>query len=274
VNLLKRILVGVVGVPVVFLLIWLGSWYLAIFVAGLSVLAAHEFYTLAQKKNLRPLSPVGLLFSACLPLAALLALKTGCSLWTFLPWPLALIVAAALALRGESPVEGALGRVSVTVFGIFYSGGLFSLQLPLRHDPRFTDAQGWKWLFLAYLLTWAVDVGGYAAGSAFGRHKLCPKISPGKTVEGVAGGLVLALATAWLAGSSWMGLLSPGPALLLGLLVAAVAPVGDLVESLFKRDSGVKDSSLLIPGHGGILDRFDSLLFTVPVTALFRYLLF
>ena len=109
-------------------------------------------------------------------------------------------------------------------------------------------------------------------GSLFGRHKLCPAISPGKTVEGAVGGLIFSVGSSYAAGTCWLGIITRGEALLFGIILAIAGPAGDLVESIFKRDAGVKDSSSLLPGHGGMLDRFDSLLFTVPAAVIFRYL--
>ena len=126
-----------------------------------------------------------------------------------------------------------------------------------------TWPHGREWVFFALLLAFGADIGAFFAGRGFGRVKLAPRVSPGKTWEGVLGGMLLALVVAW-GGSAWFGV----PALRLvplGLLVAAFSVVGDLTESLFKRAAGLKDSGTLIPGHGGVLDRIDSVLAATPV---------
>src|SRR5690606_21924949 len=127
-------------------------------------------------------------------------------------------------------------------------------------------AYGSQWLVFLLALVWAADIGAYFAGRAFGRHKLAPQVSPGKTWEGLAGGLALALLAGW-AGAWWFG--QPLPRLLALVTVAILASVvGDLTESFFKRRAGVKDSGGLLPGHGGVLDRLDSLLAAAPLFVL------
>jgi len=123
------------------------------------------------------------------------------------------------------------------------------------------------------LLTWATDVGAYAFGRLLGSHKLMPSVSPGKTIEGAFGGLVLAILIALLYVSYVLHpmaqlSLRPLAIVVFAVCISAVAQVGDLAESLIKREAGIKDSSTLIPGHGGVLDRFDSLLFVLPVAVL------
>lgn len=271
-NFLIRSLVALVGVPLIYFLTSYGSWPLAIFLSLCSWLAAGEYFKMARLKNADTLYKAGAGLSAAVPLLVWLLLSTPDSLFLTLIAPLAVLLLAAMSLARAN--EGSIVRIAVSVFGVVYSGGLFSLQLLLRHAPGLDDRQGFQWLFLVYLLTWSVDVGSYLAGRAFGRHKLAPRLSPGKTVEGAAGGVVAAAGMSLAAGMKVMGLMSAGHALVLGVLFAIAAPIGDLVESAFKRDSGVKDSSHLIPGHGGVLDRFDSLLFTVPLAIVYRALFF
>lgn len=125
-------------------------------------------------------------------------------------------------------------------------------------------------LLTVFGIVWAADIGAYFAGRAFGRHKLAPAVSPGKTWEGFAGGLLAALLVGWAAGT-WLAPAPPRPwSIWLGLtaVVAAISVVGDLTESLLKRIAGVKDSGTLLPGHGGVLDRIDSVLAAAPVMAL------
>ena len=271
VNLLQRCLVAAVGVPAIYLLIRLGSWYVLLLVAVQAGLAAREFYSMARQKGLRPIAGLGTLLAAALPFSVFLALTIQSSIWISSSVSLALMAVAAAALIGSQGVQGAIARISVTAFGILYFGGLFSTQLLLRLDPGYPDMAGVNWFFLAYLGTWAVDTGSYASGRLFGHRKLSPVLSPGKTYEGAIGGMLLGIAVSYFLGSVWMGLFGWVQALVYGLLIGIAAQAGDLVVSVFKRDSGVKDSSRLIPGHGGVLDRFDSLLFTVPVSVIFRY---
>ncbi|MDP9347749.1 MAG: phosphatidate cytidylyltransferase, partial [Gemmatimonadota bacterium] len=191
-------------------------------------------------------------------------------------WLLALYLVAVLtASIWTRGVDGEpLLSVSVTVFGTLYTGGLLSYALYLRHLPQVITAwHGTALLFAPVLLTWASDTFAYFVGRAWGRRKLIPRVSPGKTVEGslgaLGGSLVVALGYAWVLGHFPTYRMTLGEAAVLGVLVSVAAQVGDLAESLLKRDTGVKDSGALLPGHGGALDRFDSLFFTLPLAYLF-----
>jgi phosphatidate cytidylyltransferase len=172
--------------------------------------------------------------------------------------------------------------------GGLYTGGMLSFAYAIRYHPyavgglplhlgrwRATITAGGVLLLMPMLLTWASDIGAYFVGRAFGKRKLIPKVSPGKTVAGAWGALGSTVLVAWLYAHFVLRPvahldLTPLGAVVFGLVVSVAAQVGDLVESLLKREAGVKDSSKLLPGHGGILDRFDSLLFVLPVA----YLLF
>jgi len=158
------------------------------------------------------------------------------------------------------------GRWSAAVAGWLALAPAGVALLWLWLDPSY----GMRWLLYVLLLVWSADTGAYFAGRAFGRHKLAPRVSPGKTWEGAAGGLLLVLVLALVAGP-YLG--RPGPAFVCASLgVAAFSVVGDLFESLLKRHVNVKDSSALIPGHGGVLDRIDSVLAALPVFAVGKWL--
>jgi phosphatidate cytidylyltransferase len=152
--------------------------------------------------------------------------------------------------------------------------GLFSYIYALRyHDYAVGARAGTALVVLPLLLTWATDIGAYAFGRAFGKKKLIPAVSPGKTVEGAVGGLGLTIIVCLLyvrfilMPYAQLGLTIQG-AVLFAIVISVAAQIGDLAESLLKREAGVKDSSRIIPGHGGILDRFDSILFVMPIAFL------
>jgi phosphatidate cytidylyltransferase len=142
---------------------------------------------------------------------------------------------------------------------------LFGFQAALRAGDH-----GKQWIVFLYLVIWASDTGAYYIGSSLGKHKLYPKISPKKSVEGLIGGMLAAAGVALLCRAWFLPAVGVLEAAVLGLVLAVAGTLGDLVESLFKRSVGVKDSGNLIPGHGGILDRMDSMLFAAPV--LYYYL--
>ena len=172
-----------------------------------------------------------------------------------------------------------LAAMAVTAAGVAYTGGMLSFAYGLRYHPYTVErAAGGVVLLFPLVLTWTTDTGAYFVGRRLGRHKLIPSVSPGKSVEGAVGGLVMAMAAAWvyeryvLAPSAHF-VLMPGAVLFFGAVVSLAAQVGDLAESLIKREAGVKDASRLIPGHGGVLDRLDSLLFALPAASWLLHIL-
>jgi phosphatidate cytidylyltransferase len=270
-ELTKRVLFAVGAVPVVLGALYVGDAPLAILLSVASALGAWEYNRLAAAAGARPLMAVGVVLAAAMPL---LVHAARLGLWAP-PLPLVALVVPALltvALWARGVDGKPLASVATTLFGVLYTGGMLAFAYALRYH-RFAvgDMAGALLLLLPLALTWANDIGAYFVGRAFGRRKLMPSISPGKTVAGAVGGLALTVLVTWayvrfaLQPRTGLGLTTPA-IVLLGIVVSVAAQVGDLVESMLKREAGVKDSSALIPGHGGVLDRTDSLLFTLPVT--------
>ena len=274
-----RVLVAAVGIPVAVLAVFAGGWVLAALAGILAVLASLEFYRLAETKGFRPLRVPGMLLAGgFVVLAALdpVAGPDGAGFGTLIVLSVLVIAAASIWMLG---VDGQpVVTVSVTVFGAIYCGALLSFAVFLRHLPGQVGAwHGTALLFAPILLTWASDTFAYFAGRRWGTRKLIPKVSPGKTVQGAIGALVGTVLVAVVYRTVLQEFatyqLEMWEAVLLGVAVSAASQVGDLAESLYKRDAGVKDSGRLLPGHGGALDRFDSLLFTLPLGYFyFRYL--
>lgn len=278
-NLAARVLFGLAALPVVFGTIWIGDWALAAFLAVASAVAGWEFFRIAAAAGYRPLVPVGTALAGVLPLvvhARYLGLIQPGVTWL----AVVLIVVFAIAVWARHPTEGRpLGAASVTLIGVAYTGGLFSFAYAIRYHPyAIGAAAGTALLFLPVLLVWATDTGGYFIGRAFGRHKLHPTVSPGKTIEGAVGATLLAVLVCWLfvrhvlAPTAQLAL-SPTGIVLFALAVSAAVQIGDLSESLLKREAGVKDSSQILPGHGGVLDRVDGLVFALPLAHLLLGLL-
>jgi phosphatidate cytidylyltransferase len=271
-ELTRRIIFAVVAAPIAIAIVYFGDWALAILLSVLSGLAAWELFRIARETGVLPLEPAGIALAALLPIAVhaqRLGLYT-LSLTTLVALVL-LLFASTIWLRG--PAGKPLASVAITAFGVMYAG-LFSYIYALRyHDYAIGAAAGTALVLLPVLITWATDIGAYTFGRTFGRKKLMPSVSPGKTVEGAVGGLGLAIVICLLyvrfilMRYAQLGLTIQG-AVLFAIVVSIAAQTGDLAESLLKREAGVKDSSRIIPGHGGILDRFDSLLFVMPISFL------
>ncbi|MDP6934786.1 MAG: phosphatidate cytidylyltransferase, partial [Myxococcota bacterium] len=199
---------------------------------------------------------------------------TGGSIYASAVWGLPGTTAVALTGSLLSVLAFSLWRSTgpsgSTRDAAFLSLGLLYLPLMLAYLPmvrRFQD--GLAWIVLVLVITWCGDTGAYFAGRALGKRKLAPTVSPNKTWEGAIGGLLLSMVGAGLVGPAFVGSLDLVHALVLGALLDVAGVTGDLVESMFKRAFDVKDSGWILPGHGGMLDRIDSLLFTVPVAWMY-----
>ena len=272
-NLARRVVVAVIGIPMAALLIWAGDLPLALFLAVAGGLGASELYRLARQGRSRPFDGPGIALAAGTPLVVHLArldivgapIALGCVL---------LVAVIGIAVWSRPPDQEPLTSIAVTIFGALYCGGTLAFGYALRHhDWVVGAAAGTALVGFPLVVTWANDVGAYAVGRALGKRKLMPSVSPGKTVAGAVGAVLVSMAVAWLYNGMvlrpWAQLaLTPWSALAFGLVLSAAAQVGDLAESLLKREAGVKDSSHLLPGHGGVLDRLDSLYFVLPVAYL------
>lgn len=258
-----RILSAVVFLPLFLVVIHHGGLPYLAFVEGVVVLGSIEFYRMTRSLGARPHAIAGTLCGA--GLAALFYLGRAELAGGLVTGFLLLVL--ILELRRGQPA-GTLLNMGATVLGVLYVAWLGSFLGLLRVLPQslgLPASLGERVVIFTILLTWMNDTGAFFVGRAIGRTKLLPSVSPAKSVEGFFGGMAAALLAGW-AGQTWiLPGIDLGDALILAGLAAVLGPLGDLVESLFKRESGLKDSAHLIPGHGGILDRFDSLLFVAPV---------
>lgn len=270
-NLAKRLGFSFVAIPLVVAVIWQGGLALALLLAIASALAAWEFYRLAIGTGSVPLWGHGVVVSAAIPLAVW-ARYAGW--WT--P-PISVVLLLVLELMAVALwVRGSQGRplevVGITILGMLYTGGMLAFGYALRyHRFAIEPVAGALLVGFPLLLTWGTDTGAMFFGSNWGRAKLMPSVSPRKTLVGAIGGgvvaVLLTLAYVKFALQPYARLSMPlASAIGFGLVVSLAGQVGDLVESMLKRQAGMKDSSQLIPGHGGALDRVDSLLFTLPVS--------
>jgi phosphatidate cytidylyltransferase len=274
-NVGQRIAFAGVAIPLAVGVVWLGGWPFAAVLSVLGVLGTREVYDLARRQGIDALDRTGGLAAAAIPLLAYWAKGSEIhwaepALYVGALWLMATLV-VAMVRRG--PAGKPLPVVAVTVFGCLYASALLAFLVPIRHG---TNAANQPVAYLGLTLfplaiTWIADTAAMAVGVKMGGAKLAPVLSPNKTQSGAVGGIVGAVVAALALGL--LGLNRVGwsfaiwQLVTVGVVVGVVAQVGDVAESLFKREAGVKDSSSLIPGHGGVLDRLDSLYFVVPAAA-------
>lgn len=294
-NLAQRVLVGVVAIPIILVLCLAGGPYFFGFVAIVSAVALREFYGLAAAKGAKPLLAAGIVAGFVINLSFFVQ-------WPMQPPLLVVTMIAAVVLcslwelfrNDGSP----LLNLSATFMGLLYVSLLFGTLIGIRQlfvpgaiplarilewgaipAASADTAQIHRWggylVISVLVMIWICDSAAFHVGAPLGKHKLFPRVSPQKSWEGAIAGFVLAIAAAVAAKYIVLTFLPLGSAIVIGAIVGTIGQLGDLVESLLKRDAGVKDSSALIPGHGGALDRFDSILLVSPCVYLYlQYVLF
>jgi phosphatidate cytidylyltransferase len=278
-ELARRVAVAAVGIPLAVLLVWLGGWPLGIVLALLAGLGAAEVCHLAGRQGVRAFVPASAALAAAFIVFAVEHERLVDAAPYFSVSTFGALVAFSIAgiwLRGAA--GNPLFASATTAFGAIYVGGGLAYAVFLRHLALPVE-NGASWLgfsVLAYPLavTWVGDAFAYFCGRAWGRRKLIPAVSPGKTWVGAFAGFFGAVLTGglygWLIFDAWLGLpIGWGAAALGAAWIAPAGQLGDLAESLLKRDADVKDSGTLFPGHGGVLDRFDALFVALPAAYLY-----
>jgi len=261
-NLLIRVLIAILFGPPLLILAYLGKLYFLILVLFLTLLGLLELNHIFKIKGIDlpkvPLLAFGLLIGAVSYFGA----PYGLLLVIFLS--LLYAVSFQIVVRGT---DKAVLNISSFTFGMIYVPLLFSFLVLIRELPRAVNIDyrvGGLWIIFILFCVWLSDTLAYFIGSPLGRHKLCPRISPHKSVEGFLGGLSGSVIAAIISHYTFLNFVSLLHLLILSIIIGMVGLLGDLVESSFKREANLKDSSSILPGHGGILDRFDSLLFAAP----------
>jgi phosphatidate cytidylyltransferase len=259
VNLARRVATAVVALPLLGAAFFLGPPFLGVaVVAAAALVGLLEFFRFAEQRQLRPMRITGFL------LASAMFLDVVHRPWRDTPvWPLAAVLLLGVTLFPGRDLIDRVPSAAVTLLGAVYIGALGGTIASLRTMAPL-GAGPWR-VALLFGIIMASDTLAFFAGLLFGRHHLAPALSPSKTVEGAVGGLAGGVLGAFLVRGIGLPSLPPLHTLALGLLVALFGIVGDLDESLLKRWAGVKDSGTLFPGHGGMLDRLDSLLFGAPI---------
>lgn len=262
-NLKQRIIIGVLGAALFVGGIVVSEWTYFLLFLGLTILGLLEFYRLVGTQGIKPNKAIGIALGGLFYVALFLIEKELLRhelLYLTLPL-LGFVFVLELYRKHPQPFT----NIAFTLLGVLYIALPFGLLHKIAYLP---DAYTWQPVLGLMLLIWAADTGAYMAGKNFGKRKLLERISPGKTWEGWLGGTILTLVVAYglslylqdLALYQWISI---------GILVAVFGVLGDLAESLLKRSLGVKDSGTLLPGHGGILDRFDSLIMVIPFIVAF-----
>jgi len=272
-SLAQRLLSAALLLPLLVVLVWWSVWSVAATVALATVVGLIELYSAFRQGGYHPRTLVGI--GSALAIIAAIGLQPIVAFNLLLPVVTCIIVVSLVAELAYPQRPGSLPAWGLTLAGAFYLAWLLShfillrsLNAPALHDSIFTELgmqPGVAWIYYACAITWLQDTSAYFVGRSFGRHKLAPVLSPKKTWEGAAGGMLGAILTGALC-VLLLGLpITLLQGALLGLVGGIAGPFGDLSESLIKRQVGLKDAGNLIPGHGGILDRADSLLFTIPI---------
>jgi phosphatidate cytidylyltransferase len=252
----KKIWIGASIVPpLILMIVWGPAFTLPLMVLVATFLGLREFYSLALPSSKRTERFVaiglGLIFAALL----------GCGNLGITPLflVLLLLILSVLFMGTSQNLASAITSIGTSLFGILYIGFLLSYVSLVRNLPN-----GKAWALFLILTVWAGDIFAFSGGSLFGKHKLYPKVSPKKSYEGLVGGIIGSILIAWVFSLLFLPRLGSGSCILLAIGIGILGQIGDFTESMLKRSAQVKDSGNLIPGHGGMLDRLDSFLFSSP----------
>jgi phosphatidate cytidylyltransferase len=264
-NTLVRTIVALIGIPFIVASCYLGRELFLIFVLLVGLVSFYEFSLMAVNKKSNVNKPIGYLAVASIILN---------NYYSFIDFEILILILMPLLLfielfRNE---DSAILNLGSTLLGIFYIGLFASSILKIREFFGYSNqlySQGGLLIISVLVAIWACDSGAFFIGSAIGKHKLFPRVSPKKSWEGAIAGFIFSIIAMIALRSVFLDFLSLQNVIVIGLIAGIFGQIGDLIESLVKRDASVKDSSSLIPGHGGIFDRFDSLLFTAPLVYLY-----
>lgn len=267
-NRITRILVAVLAIPLILGLSYWGKIPFLVFALVIGLVSFYEFSAMAKIKNIFVCNLVGFLSVALIILNAY---------FHFFELEIFFLSAIPVLLLIElfRNKHSAISNISATLLGIFYTGFFTATLIGIReyYVGNSLDYSNGGFIIISILITlWMTDSAAYFIGSAFGKHKLFPRVSPNKSWEGAIAGFLFAIITLVVLKFVLLDFLGWIDIIAFGIIIGIFGQIGDLIESLVKRDAGVKDSSNIIPGHGGIFDRFDSLLFSAPIIYLYLLL--
>jgi len=265
-NLRNRLIVGFTGGPLILACAWLGGWFFFGFILVLLIVSLHEMHRIGEHLGFVKHDIIGYIFSTAFLVgvysysALHLDLSASHVYFIVIAYITIILIAAVISNRDNQLLEVSY-RCLTTLYLSFFLGSL----LLLRESPYNSEyTTGGKYTVTVFLSIFILDTAAYFAGKIFGSHPLFPRISPKKTVEGAIGGLIGAASTLVIVKYVFFNELSLVHALVIGTIIGVAGQIGDVLESFIKRKAGVKDSSSILPGHGGVLDRFDSLIFASP----------
>jgi phosphatidate cytidylyltransferase len=265
-NTATRIIVSLIAIPAIVLACYFGEYYFFAFVLGIGILSYFEFWLFVKNKDIDANFIVGIISVG--------VIITNSYIKIIADYPLLITILLLLTIielfRNK---KSAIVNLGTSLLGILYFGLFASALLSIREIYQVEYTQGGLLIISIVASIWVCDSAAFFGGTALGKHKLFPRVSPNKSWEGAIFGLLFAVLAMVISKVLFLDFLSWIDVITIGLIVGIIGQSGDLIESLFKRDAGVKDSSTLIPGHGGIFDRFDSLLYTAPAVLLYiKYL--
>jgi len=264
-NTVKRVLVSLIAIPIILVISYIGSFVFFSFVVAIALISFYEFSMLVKNKGINVNIWIGyfsLIFLAVNQFSHVF--NTNAFILVLM-----IIVSGVELFRNRN---SAIYNIGTTLIGIFYIGAFASSLIGIREFyPAIGDIylRGGYIIISIFISIWICDSAAFFGGRAFGKHKLFVRVSPNKSWEGAIFGFVFAILTMIFLKKILLNFLSWETIIAFGIIIGIVGQIGDLIESLFKRDAGVKDSSYIIPGHGGVFDRFDSILFTAPVILLY-----
>jgi len=288
-ELSKRIIVSLVGIPLAIFIIFSGGWLFAISIIIISSIGLWEFFGFAEKKGVKTYTRFGIISNILLMALIFYLLQLSqtetFAFWLFISIAVMIVILLILLIALFSSKPNSLLNAITTLGGIIYVSFTFMFLIILREFGNVgqiisrtpSDIQIFLTgkeanFFLSILISiWICDSAAYFTGKSIGKHKLFPSVSPKKTWEGAIGGFIFAVISFIIAAN--LSILIDGfplqHSIVIGIIIGIFGQTGDLAQSKLKRDAGVKDSSAIIPGHGGILDRFDSIMFVVPIVVIY-----
>lgn len=269
----KRVIASLIFIPfLIWTIFYAHPLFFFILINWIIIIGLFEFYSLVKKAaEVKPSFILGISFSLFISFYIYKFELNNLSLGLVSAKLMAIIILLIPILFFfnffHKDFKKAVTKIALTFFGVLYIGWMLFHLVLIKELP-----DGNKFLFLVFLITWMTDTGAYLIGTKWGRHKLTLYLSPNKTIEGSLAGLAFAICSTFIFKRIFLPSIDPSSALALALILSLIGQLGDLSESMIKRSAGVKDSGALIPGHGGLLDIFDSLIFSAPTA--FYYLVY